>query len=210
MDLYEKASDGTGDEQLLLASEEPKAASDWSADGRFLAYITFSLRTQADLWVLPLAGERKPFGILRTDSNENDAHFSPDGRWLAYISNESGPHQMYVRPFSATAPTTPGGQWQISTGGGTRPRWRRDGKELFYIANDNRLMAVAVKTDARFEAGPPRPLFETHIFRGFVPNFNTPYAVTADGQRFLVLTAVEEPKSTPVTVVLNWTAGIKK
>jgi hypothetical protein len=132
--------------------------------------------------------------------------FSPDGRWLAYQSNESGEFEVYVRPFPAEnrQSTT------ISIAGGMQPEWRGDGKELFYISADGKLTAVPVVTDeAAFRAGEPRALFSVEVPEPIAP-YQTDYAVTADGQRFLVNTVVEQPTRPSLTVILNWTAGLKK
>ena len=155
--------------------------------------------------MLPLEGDRKPFPFEQTEHSEFGAAFSPDGRWLAYASDESGKMEVYVRTFTGKpGPAASGGKWLISTSGGTRPRWRRDGKELFYVANDGKLMAVEIKSGANFEAGAPKLLFDTHAHWGF-------YDVTADGQRFIVTMPVEQAQvRSPITVVLNWQAGLKK
>jgi hypothetical protein len=162
-----------------------------------------------DLWVLPMAGDRKPFPFLQTQFNEMYGRFSPDGRWMAYTSDESGKWEVYVRTFNRGL--TDSGKWTISTHGGIHPIWRRDGKELFYIAADRKLMAVEVKTENRaghaaFEPGVPKTLFDTGT------KFSTvlPYTVSADGQRFLVITKAGEEKPKPITVVVNWAAGLKR
>jgi len=175
----------------------------WSPDGRFILYATFlsSPQTGADLFVLPLFGDRKAHPFLQTPFNEIEGQFSPDGRWVAYTSNESGRYEVYVAPFPG-----PGGKWQVSTGGGTFPRWRRDGTEIFYLAPDKKLMMAAVNgKSGSFEVGAVKPLFQTHA-----TGSRYEYDVTADGQRFLINTAPEQTASAPVTVVLNWTAGLKK
>jgi Tol biopolymer transport system component len=151
--------------------------------------------------VLPLTGERKPIPFLKTPFNEFGAKFSPDGRWVAYRSNESGRAEIYVAPYPG-----PGGKRQISTAGGTAPRWRGDGAEIFYLAPGNKLMVAAVNgKGSSFEVGAVRPLFDTRIGAG-----NYPYDVTADGQRFLINTTTEQTAEAPITVVVNWMAGLKK
>jgi Tol biopolymer transport system component len=198
--LYQKSSSGAGSEELLLQSDTAKYVTDWSPDGRFIAYEKQDPRTGLDLWLLPLFGDRKPILYLQTEFNEGQGQFSPDGRWMAYASDESGRREVYVQTFPAS-----GGKWQISTAGGTYPRWRRDGKELFYIAADQKLMAVAVQTDSTLQAGRPQALFEPRFFLPVIP-----YTVLPDGQRFLVNTPLEEDNSSPMTVVLNWMAELKK
>ena len=200
--LYQKAASGVGSEEVLLKSSEDKVPDDWSADGRFIVYETLNQKTKSDLWVLPMSGDRQPFPFLQTEFNEQQAQFSPDGKWIAYTSDESGASEVYVQTFPAS-----GGKWRVSTGGGVQPRWRRDGRELFYIAADQKLMAVDVKLGATFEAGVPKVLFGTRV--PTLRNFRNHYAVSADGQRFLINSTIEETSSTPISVVVNWTAEVK-
>ncbi|HLL75094.1 MAG TPA: protein kinase [Pyrinomonadaceae bacterium] len=196
--LYQKLSSGAGGEELLLKTEDAKLANDWSPDGRHVLYNAVS-----DLWVLPLFGERRPEPFVRTDFQEASGRFSPDGRWIAYTSNESGRFEVYVQSFPAS-----GGKWQVSNGGGGSPRWRRDGRELFYLSADGKLMAVEVDGSSdKFEAGVPAPLFEPRV--GAISG-DSPYDVAADGRRFLVKVPAEETAPAPVTVVLNWTADLKR
>ncbi len=186
---------GIGADELLLSLNELAWLTDWSPDGRLLAYQSRSPRTKWDIWVLPLTGERKATAFLNSEANETGGRFSPDGRWMAYSSDETGTEQVYVVPFPG-----PGGKWQVSSDGGSQPRWSRDGKELFYLARDRKLMSVPITQGATVGSSPPRPLFETRSrYTG------TAYDVSRDGQRFLVDT-VAEGSSTPITVVLNWNA----
>ncbi len=201
LNLYQRAASGAGNDEVLLKSDHAKIPNDWSADGRFILY-----QTSTDLWVLPLSGDQKPFPFLQTEFNEGWGRFSPDGKWVAYSSNESGTWQVYVQSFPAS-----GGKWQVSTAGGAQPQWRRDGKELFYLSSDRKLMAVEVKGNGpTFEAGVPQALFEPRLQTFGLPGPRNIYVATADGQRFLVTSAPEERISTPTTVVLNWTADLKK
>jgi Tol biopolymer transport system component len=200
-DLYQKPANGASSEELLVDSPQSqiKNAEDWSADGRFILYQSQDPKTDWDLWVLPLDGDRKPFVFLKTNFEERHAQFSPDGRWVAYRSNESGTAEIYVRPFPG-----PGGQWQISTSGGIAPRWRHDGKELYYIAPDGRLMAVPIATKAgTLEPGTPVALFRTQIVGGGTNTNRQQYDVATDG-RFLINTAVEDAAVSPVTILQNW------
>jgi Tol biopolymer transport system component len=202
--LYQKVSNRAGNEEALLKSFVPKLPTDWSLDDRFIVYGVIDPKTRWDLWVLPLTGDRQPFPFLRTDFDERQGSFSPNGRWLAYMSNESGRNEVYVRPFPPGA-----GKWQVSTAGGDQPRWRRDGKELFYLAADRKLMAVEVKTDApTFESGVPEVLFQTRV--GGKDSPGNYYAVTADARRFLLNSLVAEAAHSPITVVLNWAAALNK
>jgi Tol biopolymer transport system component len=206
LDLYQKASSGAGTEQLLLEDTVGnKYPTSWSPDGRSILYFTgvSSPRTGADLFVLPLSGDRKPVPFLNTQFNEIAGHFSPDGRWVAYYSNESGRYEVYVASFPG-----PGGKWQISTAGGKSVRWRRDGTEIFYLDPDNKLMAATVNSiGSSLEVRAVKPLFQT---RAASPNYQYPYDVSADGQRFLINTLPEQTTSAPITVLVNWTAGLKK
>jgi hypothetical protein len=199
-DLYEKASNGAGIEQLVLASDADMYATSWSPDGQFILYHTPN-ESKMKLVVLPVSGDRKPRIFLQAETLLRHAQFSPDGRWIAYESHESGKPEVYVAPFPG-----PGGKRQVSTGGGGIPRWRRDGKELFYLALDRQLMSAEVNgKGGAFEIGAVRPLFRT---RAAAPALT--YDVTADGQRFLVINSVEDEESSPLTLVVNCTAGLKK
>ena len=200
--LYLKVSSGAGNEEVQYKSDTPKELTDWSTDGRFILFDAYDAKTGGDLWALPLFGDRKPYALLNTPFSEQQGHFSPDGRWFAYTSNESGRYEVYVQSFPLS-----GGKWLVSTAGGAQPHWRRDGKELFYVAADRRLMAVDVTAGASLEASAPKALFQTQVVRYDAPNR---YDVSADGQRFLINTPVGEVSQTPITVVLNWTAGLKR
>jgi eukaryotic-like serine/threonine-protein kinase len=199
-DLYRKLSSGAGKEELLLKSANVKRTSDWSPDGRFLLYHEQNLKTKYGLWLLPLSGDRKPIPFLQTEFNETHGAFAPDGKSIAYQSDESGKYEIYVQTFPAT-----GAKWQISKTGGTHPKWRGDGKELFYQGADRKMMAVELKRSGTLQVDVPHPLFDTHITNSLVR-----FAVTRDGQRFLIPTPISEASATPATVVLNWTAGIKR
>jgi serine/threonine protein kinase len=204
-DIYSKSSTGGGNEELLLKSSNQKGPHDWSADGQFIVYGDFDPKTNVDLWILPLFGDRKPSVFLQTPFAEQQARFSPNGHWIAYSSNESGAAQVYVRPFPPS-----GGQWMVSTNGGSQPRWRADGNELFYLGPDRKIMAVEIKEDGpNFAAGSPRLLLETRAAAPVFPGASS-YAVTRDGQRFLLITPIEESSPSPITLVLNWTAGVRK
>jgi hypothetical protein len=150
-----------------------------------------------------MSGEHKPIPYLQTEFSEFQARFSPDGRWITYTSDESGRNEVYVQIFPTAAE-----KCKISTDGGADPRWRRDGQELFYLATDQKLMAVEVRKSATFQPGLPKILFVTRV-TGLADRRNH-YAVSKDGQRFLVNTLVEEASSNPITVVLNWTADLRR
>lgn len=211
MDIYEKQLSGAADAQAVIKSSEWKRPRSWSSDGRFLLYMTEGSGTKDKLWVLPLIGDRKPVPFLRTQFEEPDGCFSPDGRWVAYVTNESGRYDVYVRPFSLD----PGGQvssdgrkWLISENGGSGPMWRKDGKELYYIDLEGKLMAVSVTAGSDFKAGVPKALFQTPPSVS-ADNVLGQWAPSPDGKRFLFLVP-ENQDTPPLTVVLNWQAGLKK
>jgi Tol biopolymer transport system component len=204
-DIYAKASSGAGNEEVLLKSSTAKRPTDWSGDGRFILYESDDPKSRVDLWVLPLFGDKKPQLFLQTPFAEQQARFSPDGKWIVYVSDESGTPEVYVQSFPPS-----GGKWQVSTKGGFTPRWRRDGKELFYLTPDRRIMSVDVRAaGATFEVSTAKALFEAPVDAVTAAVTNR-YDVSADGQRFLINAAVENTTSAPITVVVNWTAGLKK
>jgi hypothetical protein len=205
--IFQKTVGGGQEEPAVEGVVSAAAATfpiDMSGDGQVLLYEQSTPRGY-DLGVLTLAGERTSSTFLSTPFNEVQGRFSPNTRWVAYASDESGSFQVYVRPFPAASGQTP-----ISIDGGMQPEWRRDGKELFYISADGKLTAVPVTTDgATFSAGTPHALFDVEVPEPNPP-YPTDYAVTADGQRFLVNTVVDQPTHPALTVILNWTAGLKK
>ena len=205
-EMYQKPAGGNGQEELLLHAGINGYPNDWSPDGKGLVYEQTGQKTATDLWLLPLSGDRKPVPYLQTTFDESAARFSPDGRWMAYQSNESGQFQVYVQ----TVPMS-GAKYQISTSGGTAPHWRRDGKELFYVSDDRKLMAVPVKLGATVEPGTPQPLFAIFPLRLGTRDIFA-YEPMRDGQRFLVNVPAggEAAISPPFTVVTNWQAAFKK
>jgi serine/threonine protein kinase len=202
-DLYEMRASGLASGDVLFKSNTFKNPTDWSSDGRFVAFETASPKTNTDVWILPMANGRTPFAFLQSEFNEYQGRISPDGRWIAYVSDENGPPEVYVQSFPK-----PGGKWQISTAGGADPRWRRDGRELFFISADRKLMAVDIQADATFRSGLPHALFDVKV-SGLV-DLRTHYGVAADGKRFLVQQVTESTAASPITVVLNWTAALTK
>jgi dipeptidyl aminopeptidase/acylaminoacyl peptidase len=198
--LYIKSASGTGQEDLLLKNTGNKRATDWSPDGRYLVFME-----DAELWLLPLDGDRKPFRLPNTPKGGRTAQFSFDGRWLVYASDESGRGEIYVQCFPPSA-----GKWQVSRAGGASPFWRRDARELFFWSPEGDLMAVDVlssKTDAVFKFGVPLPLFRRSI-AGI--SWGRLADITPDGKRFLVNSRVSESERDVLTIVLNWTAGLNK
>ena len=206
-DLYRKNSSGAGNEELILQTSSSKWPISISSDGTTLMIYGIGGRgTGDDLWSLPIdpaaggpAGELTPF--QQTEFDEDDAHLSPDGRWVAYSSNETGRYDVYVRPFPG-----PGGKWQISNSGGDFSVWRRDGRELFYLADDGSAMAVDVDgSGSSFKAGEPRKLFSTQVF-----TTNSPWDVTADGQRFIVVSRGQYEAENAINTVVNWDAEAER
>lgn len=187
-----------GSEKPLLREPGLQQAEDVSRDGRFLVYLNQLGTTVWSIWLLPLRGERKPLPWLRTRFNLASPRFSPDGRWIAYESDESGVPEIYM------ALTEGGGEKRrISPAGGRRPRWRRDGKELYYISPDGLLMALPVTLGPPLEVGAPVPLLRGE------PEIEN-YDVAPDGLRFLVSTPAEKVRESPIRVIVNWMALVEK
>jgi Tol biopolymer transport system component len=207
--IYQKSSSGVGADELVATDGGPSIPAQWSPDNQ---YIVFS-RTQSggsgrnDTWLLPLSGDRKPTPFLQTPFDKIQPRISPDARWIAYATNESGSFQVVVQSF----PDPNRGKWQISADGGVEPKWRHDGKELYYLALDGRLMSVPIKADRTFEAGRPVALFQTELTVNRTrPDRDRRYDVTHDGQRFLIVTPGNRSAAVPVTVVVNWPSALKK
>jgi len=211
--LRQALASGEGDEEELLRSDNSGAlwANSWSPDGRTLLYAWYvaSALTAAnmDLGVIP-SGDRKPVPFLRDARrfNENQGQFSPNGRWVAYVSNESGQNEVYVREVAtdfSSGSASVGGSVLVSRGGGTAPRWRGDGREIFYLAPNGKMMAVAVSSEKEFRTGTPTALFQTPAGTVFGD-------VTTDGKRFLLIAPTGSSASVPFTVVLNWQEELKQ
>ncbi len=198
--LYSKAADGSGSEEQLYTSQNWHVPYSFSPDGQILSFSEVSPTTAMDLWLLPLSGERKARVFLQTKFEEESGMFSPDGRWLAYDSDESGRSEIYVQAFPG-----PGGKWQISTTGGQRPVWAATGSELYY-RNGDKLMAVTVTAQPSFNAGTPRVLFQGHYWSS-----GHAYDVSPDGQHFVMIKAGEQESSvTHLGVVLNWSEDLRR
>jgi eukaryotic-like serine/threonine-protein kinase len=195
-DLYIRPATG-GEDQLFLQTDTAKYPTDWSPDGAFVVYHTNDARTKQDIWTAPVDHPDRARPLVQTEFDEMQGQISPGGRWLAYTSNQSSRLEVYVQPVKAD-----GRKWQISTGGGSDPKWRADDKELFYIASDGRLMAVDVSA-ADFQPGNPRPLFPLRDVSAVSP-FLSAYDVQRDGQRFLVRFPIEDLKTHPLNVLVHW------
>ncbi|HSE40636.1 MAG TPA: hypothetical protein VLH08_07690, partial [Acidobacteriota bacterium] len=195
--LYEKPSNGSSKSQRLLQLDTFVISESWSSDGKFVTFSTLDFKTfNSDIWILPLS-TNQPSPYLQTEFNEASSQISPDGKWLAYSSDESGRLEVYVQSFPQ-----PGNKVQISTAGGVTPAWRKDGKELFYISPDKKMMSVTFNEGSTLEPTIPTVLFQTQI----APNIESRnhYVVTGDGQRFLVNTLLKEMATAPINVLVNW------
>jgi hypothetical protein len=204
-DIYISRAGSAAPAELLVKSSLAKHPNDWSADGKYLIYDEHTATARQDLWIVPMEGAHTPIPFLATPADETSAAFSQDGKWIAYSSDESGRPDVYVRGFAPDRnPAAAVGQWTISVNGGDKPRWSRDGKELFYIATDGKMMAVPIKGGPTFEPGVPIPLFNTRV-TGFMP-----FDVAPDG-RFLINTMPADATSrSSIAVVVNWFAGLLK
>ena len=203
LNLYEKPAGGAGEGELVLATASDKFPTHWSRDGRFVVFHTFGGKAAWDLWVLPRRGG-KPFPFLESRFTEVQGALSPDGRWMAYSTDESGRFETYVTEFPQKR-----GRWQISTNGGMQPSWRGDGREVYYVGPDQALMSVEISGQRDFEAAPPVTRFKAN-FPPSVPAYWRYYVPSADGQRFLVAALLAEAGASPINVVVNWSAGLKK
>jgi Tol biopolymer transport system component len=199
--LFRRSTNGSAEDEQLTESKSGIGGPHWSSDGAVI-FSDGGEGTGQDLWTLRLSREPRKEEFLKTSFNELNGEFSPDGRWVAYESNVSGRKEVYVRPFPRRE-----GLSRISLDGGRAPRWRGDGKELFFLTLDGTMMAVGIDTTKGFKAGVPLPLFQTGLVS--VAN-NHPYVVTRDGQRFLIPVVLNPPGATPITVVLNWPAKLRQ
>jgi len=203
--LYRQNADGTGSKEKLLETpgifDSPFSVS---SDGRYIAYLPTDPKsnTGLDIWALPLFGEQKPFPVIATKFQDVTPSFSPDGKWLAYANNETGRQEVYIQPFPSGA-----GRWQVSTAGGVWPNWRKDGKELFFSSPDEQIMAVDVNQNgASLQLGAPHALFKATT----VSAANGPYAVSADGKKFVMNEVTPQSIAEPLTLISNWPADLKQ
>jgi Tol biopolymer transport system component len=192
--IYQQHVSGAGDAELLFTNHTSIHPTAWSPDGRFLLFEQTDPGSSSDIWVLPARGDHTPSAYLSTHFSESDAHFSPDGHWVAYTSDESGRPEVYVRRFP-----DPSDKVQISTRGGVSPQWAPDGHELYFLSIDGQLMAVPIRLTNAFEAGSPTRLFDTSIALGA-----NRYVPSHDGKRFLLSVGTAESSAAQIVVVLNW------
>lgn len=199
--IYRKATEGGAPQELLLPSRTLAVPKSWSPDGRYLIYAQINPGTGADLLALPIGPpDPHPLVLAQTQATEDQGQFSPDGRWVAYTSNESGQSEIYVIPFP---PTPNGGRWVVSRGGGVMPRWRRDARELFYISPDWKMMAVDVSTRPTFKSGTPHALFDTEMVDTGIRTGPMSWDIAPDGKHFLIISESAAGTSS-LNVILNW------
>jgi Tol biopolymer transport system component len=202
--LYRKPANGAGAEELVLGADDLVFPKSWSPDGRYILYAHVKPGAGSDLLAAPVDKQSKPLAVAVTAANEDQGQFSRDGHWVAYTSNESGLSEIYVVPF----PPSPNGEkWLVSRGGGVQARWRRDGKELFYISPDSQMMAVDVNAGRAFQSGNPHALFQTDIVDTGIRTGPMSWDIAPDG-RFLIITSNAIDAS--LTVALNWRTGTAK
>jgi len=201
IDMYSKLADGGGNDQEFMVSSIQKGPRDWSKDGRFVLYTQDSPETKEDLYAREASGNVSPVTIAATAAREFDGRFSGDRRWVSYVSNETGVNEVFVQPFPPT-----GGKWQVSSGGALSPRWREDGRELFYLTPQGEMKVVSVDGARSFSAGPAHTLFHLEGVHSGLPG-NTAYEVTRNGERFLVNFTRRTPPDSSISVILNWAAS---
>lgn len=203
INLYQKSATASSTPELVVASADPKYPDDWSADGKFILYESSSQKTKFDLWYVPMVGEHKPLPFLQTQFNETHGRFSPDGKWIAFSSDESGRSEIYLRRFPPS-----GDNWQISTEGGDQVQWRKDGKELIYLSADKKLMTVPFTSGDSPKLGVPHALFSTLVYPNSLVDNRNQYVTSADGNRFLFIEKVDPTNTAPIEMILNWPAAL--
>jgi DNA-binding winged helix-turn-helix (wHTH) protein/Tol biopolymer transport system component len=198
--VYMRSLGSAVPDQVLVNDNERKILSDWSPAGDYLVYATLNANTKLDLVILPMSGDRKPIPLLHTPFNESEGRISPNGRWIAYVSDESGTQEVYVQRFPSL-----GDKRIVSIGGGVEPMWRRDGKELFYLSPDYSIVSVPFEPSEPPRIGQPTPLFRAPVNTSSTRNH---YVVSPDGQRFLINVEDQSTYLSPITVMVNWIQGL--
>jgi Tol biopolymer transport system component len=205
-DIYQKPAVNGEKADLLTRTSGPKFPTDWSPDGKYIIFSSIEKTTKSDIWYMPVSGDRKPVPYVQTIYNEGYAAFSPDGKWAAYHSDQSGRVEVYVQRFPPTAEGTQK-RWQVSAGNGSMPRWRHDGKEMFFITDTGKLMSAKITTEGdEFSSEPPAMLFQSRP----IPKRWNLFDVSPDGDRFLLNLPLEWSSSAPITVITNWTDKLKR
>ncbi|MEO7658071.1 MAG: hypothetical protein ABIU09_11870, partial [Pyrinomonadaceae bacterium] len=201
--IYRKAATGLGNEELLFQGKGNAYPDAVSPDGKYLLFdIDNGAATKSDVMVIPLAGDdHTPIPVVASQFTETHPQFSPDGRWVSYVSDESGRAEVYVRSFGSA-----GGQWQISTSGGDQLMWNPKGKEIFYMGFDRTLYSVPYEAGESFQPGKPEVLFPTRIAASGIADERNNYLITPDGLRFLLVNTIDESRNSPIVMVLNWTS----
>ena len=201
--LYQKPSNGQGEEKLLLQNGSLKLPTDWSRDGRYILYQEFDPKNDWGVWALPMFGDRKPVPVVSGPFTESNGVFSPDGHFVAYRSNESGRNEIYIQTFPVAT-----GKWQVSNTGGNDPSWRPDGKEIIYRGLDQRIMSADVRLGQAVQVGVPQVLFPGRVSAS--GNARNRYTIAPDAKRLLITSPPGRDSLTPTTVVLNWNADLKR
>jgi len=196
--IYIRSSHDAGDDQLLLSTPERKFVNDWTRDGRYIVFVSWNDRTKQDLWIVPTTGSPEPVPYARSMGSDVQAQVSPDGRWMAYASDDTGTLQVYIDTFPV-----PGKRVAVSSGGGGQPQWRGDGKELYYLSRDGTLMSVSIASEGSLRIGPAKPLFR-ESFVGSLMDDRAIYVASDDGQRFLLASVDTTEASRVISVLANW------
>jgi hypothetical protein len=203
LDINTNSTVGRAENKLLLSDHERKVVQDWSPDGRYIVYSRLNADTKLDLWLLPVSETHRSIPLLKTSANERGGRISPDGRWIAYTSDESGRWEVYVQQFPGL-----GSKRAVSVGGGAGAYWRRDGRELFYLSPDRTLMAVDVRLDDTISIGRPRALFRPPV-AGDASEARNHFVAAPDGQAFLFNIVEESPDRAAISILVNWTGRLK-
>jgi Tol biopolymer transport system component len=205
--LYKRLASGAGTDELVVPTDFTTFPDDWKklADGReVIVFEMVNLTSRFDIYIYQVNGDQKPVRVIGTEFNETHAQISPDGKFIAYSSDESGRSEVYVQTFPAT-----GAKWQVSTSGADQAQWKHDGSELFYMSADKKLMSVKTTLAPSFNSGPPTVLFQTRVPSTLLTADRNNYRVSNDGQRFLVNTLVETDNVESATVIMNWASALK-